>query len=137
MPAMLPAFSPMIRRTAVFALVTLVWVAASAHRTQPDTALHFQLERSEPAADTTVASVSEVRLWFSQGAQEGATSIRLINASGEPVPTGELTSSDDHSEHAVAVTTPLAPGEYTVVWRSMAADGHVIRDDFAFTVRAQ
>ena len=33
------------------------------------------------------------------------------------------------------VTTTLAPGRYTVSWRSAGDDGHVRRGDFAFTVR--
>lgn len=102
-----------------------------------DERLHFQLDRSQPAADTVVPPPGEVRLWFSQGAQEDATSIRVLDASGEPVPTGDLWSSEARDEHAVALSEPLAPGGYTVAWRSMAADGHVVRGDFTFTVRTQ
>jgi len=97
--------------------------------------LHFRLERSAPEADSDIASPTEIRLWFSQSAQKGATSIRLLDADGALVVTGDLQSSDDHSVHAVAITEPLVPGSYTVAWRSMAADGHVVRGDFAFTVQ--
>jgi methionine-rich copper-binding protein CopC len=33
------------------------------------------------------------------------------------------------------VTGTLAPGAYSVDWRTMAADGHVVRGTIRFTVR--
>lgn len=98
--------------------------------------LHLRLERSEPAADSVVTPPSEIRLFFSQSTQEGATSIRLLDSAGEPVPTGRPQASDDHTVHYVAVEHELESGRYTVAWRTMAQDGHVVRGDFDFTVRA-
>ena len=98
--------------------------------------LHLRLERSEPGADSVVTSPSEIRLFFSQSTQEGATSIRLLDSAGEPVPTGRVEAFEDLAVHAVAVEHELESGRYTVAWRTMAQDGHVVRGDFAFTVRA-
>lgn len=99
--------------------------------------LHLQLDRSAPAADVTVPSPAEVRLWFSQQPQAAATSARLIR-DGEPVAAmGELKADPDDAAIFVApVSGTLPDGSYTVAWRAMAADGHVVRGDFAFTVRA-
>jgi methionine-rich copper-binding protein CopC len=99
-------------------------------------ALHLRLERSAPAADSAVTSPSEIRLWFSQSTQEGATSIRLLDSAGEPVPTGRVEGSEDDTVHAAPVEHELESGRYTVAWRTMAQDGHVIRGDFEFTVRS-
>lgn len=128
----------MNRRNALRSLVFLAmgWVAAMGLRPASASDFHFRLERTAPAADSTVAPPEEVRLWFSEGAQEGATSIRLLDSAGELVATGDLWSSEDRSEHAVPVTGTLANGQYTVAWRSMAGDGHVQRGEFQFTVRA-
>lgn len=97
---------------------------------------HFRLDRSAPEADTEVASPSEIRLWFSQSAQEGATSIRLLDAEGELVATGAIEAFEADAVHAVPIDGTLPPGAYTVSWRSMASDGHVVRGDFGFTVHA-
>jgi methionine-rich copper-binding protein CopC len=43
---------------------------------------------------------------------------------------------DDKSLMAT-VPGPLADGAYTVTWRSAGDDGHAMRGDFAFTVRAK
>ena len=50
---------------------------------------------------------------------------------------GELKpNADDASIFAAPVERTLPDGDYTVSWRTMAADGHVVRGDFGFTVRA-
>ena len=45
--------------------------------------------------------------------------------------------ADDAKVFSAAIQDDLAAGQYTVIWRTMAADGHVIRGDFGFTVTAQ
>lgn len=99
--------------------------------------VHLQLDRSAPEADATVASPAEIRLWFSQVPQAGATSARLLRG-GAPVDALVELEPDpeDGSVFAGPVEGSLAPGRYTVAWRAMAADGHVVRGDFDFTVQA-
>lgn len=100
--------------------------------------LHLQLDRSAPGADATVASPSEIRLWFSQVPQAGATSARLIHDGGPVEAMGELKADpDDATVFAAPVAGALTPGLYTVSWRAMAADGHVVRGDFDFTVEGR
>ena len=99
-------------------------------------ALHLELESSSPAADATVASPSEIVLRFSQVPQDEATTVRLTRDGGL-VEVGEARPDDDDgSVIRVAVPDELGPGGYEVRWRTMAADGHVVRGDFRFSVRA-
>jgi methionine-rich copper-binding protein CopC len=99
---------------------------------------HFALQASDPEADATVSDVREVRLWFSQVPQEGSALIRLVGPSGDLIETGEL-QSDPHDGRVVFVTleTPLGNGDYTVRWRGIGDDGHVVRGEFGFTVSAE
>lgn len=98
---------------------------------------HLALEKSEPAADVVVAEVSQVTLWFTQEPQEGTTSIRLVDADGEMVPSSEpAPAPDDATAFSTSPEDPLVDGAYQVVWRAMAADGHVVNGDFGFTVRS-
>jgi methionine-rich copper-binding protein CopC len=131
----------MSRLSPVFAVLAaaaaLAMVSNPPAASADDLAVHLQLDRSAPAADTTVASPSEIRLWFSQVPQASATSLRLIR-NGAPVDgVGELQpDAGDASVFAAPVERALQEGAYTVSWRTMAADGHVVRGDFSFTVRA-
>lgn len=121
----------------IAALGVLLLAAVPSNATPVADGLHFELDRSSPEADSTVPSPGAIVLWFTQVPQDDATSVRLIDAAGEPVETGELVQDpEDRSVFVLPVGTPLAPGSYTVTWRSMAADGHVVRGDFGFTVDA-
>jgi len=98
-------------------------------------ALHLSLQRSAPAAASSGAAPTEIRLWFSQRPQRGSTSITLTGRGGTRVPLGEVRSEGEGDRvFAAPVREPLTPGTYRVSWRTMAADGHVIRGDFSFTV---
>ena len=98
-------------------------------------ALHFALSGSEPAADATVSSPEELRLWFTQAPQDNSMLIRLMTEdamveTGPPIP-----DSEDDKVYSVAVGRTLEEGGYNIAWRAMAADGHVVRGAIPFTVQ--
>lgn len=98
-------------------------------------AVHFSLSRSEPAAEATVFPPEELRLWFTQAPQENSMSVRLM-AGDAPVETGPpIAAAEDDRVYSVAVGQSLEEGGYTIAWRAMAADGHVVRGEIPFTVR--
>jgi len=99
--------------------------------------VHFALARSAPEADATVEAPRRIALWFTEEPQEGTTAIRLLDASEEAIEVGEvMQSEEDAKSFSVAVLDELDPGAYTVAWRGMGPDGHVVRNTFAFTVTA-
>lgn len=98
--------------------------------------LHFALSRSEPEADAIVPSAPQVRLWFTEAAQENSVGVRLLTADSTVVETAPAARDrNDAKIYTVAVPTPLAGGRYTVAWRGIGADGHVVTGSFVFTVR--
>ena len=114
------------------ALLGLVMGAACAaidHET-----LHFALSRSVPEEDASVASPDELRLWFTQEPQDNSLSIRLM-AGEEPVETGSpVQDPDDGRVFSVAIDNVLAAGDYTIAWRGLGQDGHVVRGEIPFTI---
>lgn len=124
-------------RTSALALA-LVGALAAFTTPKTDAPLHFALERSSPEADATVQAPSEIRLWFTQEPQEGTTSIRVVEGEEAGVEIGEVTQdADDPTSFFVEVQGTLPAGTYTVSWRGMGQDGHVVRDSFQFSVAAQ
>jgi methionine-rich copper-binding protein CopC len=96
-------------------------------------ARHMRLTKSVPTADTTVTeSPSVVQAWYSQQ-PEMAVSRLSLRGDGGAVDLGEARSGNDNSIVA-RVPRPLAPGSYTVSWRTAGDDGHVVRGTFEFTV---
>lgn len=120
------------------ALALVVAAAMAAAPATADDALHFALDRSTPEADATVEALSEIRLWFTQEPQDGTTSIRVVEAEDAGVHVTEATQDpDDATSFFVQLHGTLAPGTYTVSWRGMGQDGHVVRDTFQFSVAAR
>jgi len=56
------------------------------------------------------------------------TSVRLLPKGGEPLDLEPATAQEDDSSVVVLdVSETLADGDYEVMWRAMAQDGHTIR----------
>jgi copper resistance protein C len=98
---------------------------------------HLRLERAEPAADSVVEeSPEEIRLFFSEVPGIEGTTVRLADSAGELVAASAAAANpDDGRQVFIRPESALAPGEYTVHWRVIAADGHAQRGTFVFGVR--
>jgi methionine-rich copper-binding protein CopC len=86
------------------------------------------------AADSTVAAPSTVQLWFTEAPQLAVTSVRMTGPNDAAVTMGRVRAGADKSVTA-AVEGQLAPGHYTIAWRTMSRDGHPMRGTIPFTVR--
>ncbi len=101
-------------------------------------ARHTKLERSAPAADSTVASSpTSIQLWFNELVPIASTRIRLTDAAGAVIALGapRRDSASVALPVTAAVRSPLAPGRYRVDWVTASRDGHAVSGHFAFRVR--
>ena len=127
-----------MRATALILAAGLLTALGATTSDAAEGAFLFALSRSVPAADASVPSPPEVRLWFTQVAQPGSVSIRLIDPAGAAVETGApAPNEDDGRVYHVSVAKRLATGAYTVSWRGIGDDGHVVRGEFKFSVNAE
>jgi copper resistance protein C len=110
------------------AVVTLAPVSSSSHSL---------LVRSEPGQRSTVARPPErVRMWFSERLEPAYAAASVWSAAGKRVDAGD-TSVDPGDPTMLSVSTPnLAPGRYTVRFRVVSVDGHVVESSYTFTIRA-
>lgn len=110
--------------TLVLALFTAVAVTA-----------HMAYSKSAPEKDATLnQSPIQIQVWFTQDPEPAVSRLSLEGPTGEVV-LGDTEVADNRSLVA-AVPTSLAPGTYTINWRSAGDDGHVQRGDFSFSIRA-
>lgn len=120
-----------LRRYVLIASTVLVAVAAAA-----TLSAHMAYSKSMPDQDATLnESPDHVQVWFTQDPEPAVSQLSLEGPGGE-IPLGETKVGDEKSLVA-AVPAALAPGSYTVKWRSAGDDGHVLRGDIAFSVRAE
>lgn len=123
---------------AALALAVSVAMPWSPGSTAPshDPALHFELARSVPAAGSMVhGAPAELRLWFTATPQDGTTAVRITDSGGKTVPTGAVSvDPEDAASFQTSFSGALAAGRYTVAWRAMGPDGHVVTGEFEFSV---
>jgi len=105
----------------------------------PGAALHLALKSSSPAADEVLTeSPASVTLLFTEAPQMSGTSVRVLPKGGEPLDLGDAKAEGgDGATVVLAIPTTLDAGDYVVMWRAMAHDGHTVRGDFGFSVRAR
>jgi methionine-rich copper-binding protein CopC len=129
-----------VRMMAVLAAVGVAAGAAVAARpaaVRAETAaFHLHLLRSSPAADSTVASPAAVQLWFTESPQLAVTRVRMTGPRDRAVRLGRVRAGAEHSVSA-NVQGRLAPGRYTIAWRTMSRDGHPMHGSIPFTVAAR
>lgn len=103
-----------------------------------DTVRHITLEASLPKDGEVVsADVDEIRLFFSGAPLLRGASVRVVTASRSLVrSTPPAADPEDPKQLFVKIESALAPGAYVVQWRCIADDGHVMRGDFRFEVKA-
>lgn len=97
-------------------------------------AAHTPLTASVPAAKATVpAPVREIVLEF--GGDVRLTAVVLTDAQGGNKKVAAAPPAVA-KRFALAVEEELKAGTYTVNWRAVGADTHVVSGDFRFTVSA-
>lgn len=99
---------------------------------------HAALTQSVPGnREVLAASPASLSLRFNEKVEAKFSTVSLEDAQGQAQPLGPpLPAADDAYRLEAAVTAPLAPGKYTVRYRVLSQDGHVIERSYAFTVKA-
>lgn len=98
---------------------------------------HSVLARSQPARGAAVARAPErVRLWFTERLEPAFATLSVWSQAGIQVDADDA-AVDAADPTLLSVGTPnLAPGRYTVRYRVLSVDGHIVESSFAFTVKA-
>jgi methionine-rich copper-binding protein CopC len=95
---------------------------------------HAEFVSSTPAdGDVVEGSPPTVTAVFTEPLADGSV-MRIRNSAGEVVGEGRVDAANP--ERMVIEPGELAPGEYSVQWRALAADRHQELGTFSFTVTA-
>jgi copper resistance protein C len=99
---------------------------------------HAYLVKSSPARRAVLSS-SPVRvvLWFNERLEAQFSQLSVWNNEGGQVDGGDTqVGPDDPKKISVGIPT-LPAGTYTVKFRVLSVDGHVVEAEFPFTVRSR
>jgi methionine-rich copper-binding protein CopC len=99
---------------------------------------HTHLERSEPAKDSTITvAPTAIKLWFSEAIQIHVTTVRVTRADSSALDlSAARMGTGQHAPVIADIRGQVAPGRYSVAWRTMSRDGHAVSGTFAFTLAA-
>jgi len=97
---------------------------------------HAQLIKAEPAQRASIANApTRVALWFDEEIEGDYASLAVVDDSGKPVTEAKPAIPSDDPKAVVLALPALAPGKYTVKYRVLSVDGHVVQDSYDFTVQ--
>jgi len=116
--------------------VAIAWTAILLLSMPSSGLAHAYLVRSVPEARAVVTAAPErVQLWFNERLEPAYAVISIWNADRQRIHAGDgRVDTADPARLSVGVA-PLPAGVYTVRYRVVSVDGHVVEAQFTFTVR--
>ena len=97
---------------------------------------HAQLVKSEPARRAVLDKAPmQVRLWFNEEIEGAYTSLSVLGANKKPVTDAKPEVVSDDPKSVVLPLPDLKPGKYTVKFRVLSVDGHIVDESFNYKVK--
>lgn len=97
---------------------------------------HASLVKAEPARRAALStSPKQVRLWFNEEIEPAYASLSVLDADANPMTAGKPSVHPDDPKSIFIELPELVPGQYTVKFRVLSVDGHVVDSDYKFTVK--
>lgn len=96
---------------------------------------HAGLVSSEPGRRAVLtAAPKEIRLCFNENVEAKFSKISLNDADGAEIPLGELKADPKQPACLTASVDSLPAGSYTIKYRVLSVDGHVVDYGYGFKV---
>ena len=97
---------------------------------------HAVLVRSTPPGRAALAEKPDrVQLWFNERLEPAFSSVSVWSSAGTQVDAGDARVDHDDAKRLSVTLPPLPPGAYSVRYRVLSVDGHVVDSSFTFTIR--
>jgi methionine-rich copper-binding protein CopC len=100
-------------------------------------AAHASLVKSSPARRATLAQApARVELTFSERLEPAYATVSVWDEAGRQVDLKDAAVPRDDNRRVTVSLPTLPSGTYTVRFRVLSVDGHVVESSFPFSVRA-
>ncbi|MEK7763353.1 MAG: copper resistance CopC family protein [Nitrospirota bacterium] len=99
---------------------------------------HSMLIKAEPPRRAVLAKTpTQVKLWFNEELEGEYASLIVLDAEKRPVTEIKPQLAPDDPKSIVLPLPELMPGKYSVKFRVLSVDGHVVESSFDFTVKGK
>ena len=103
----------------------------------PPAGAHASLVRSTPAHRAVLGQMPErVQLWFNERLEPAYSTVSVWNEAGAQVDARDATVGPDDPRRLSVSMEARQSGLYTVKYRVLSVDGHIVENCFMFTVNA-
>jgi len=97
---------------------------------------HAFLVKSSPSRRAVVSrSPARLQLWFNERLEAAFSHLSVLDGDGKRVDQGDVVVGPEDLKTLSVGLPPLPPRTYTVKYRVLSVDGHVVDSQFSFTVR--
>ncbi|NOT83502.1 MAG: copper resistance protein CopC [Methylococcaceae bacterium] len=98
---------------------------------------HAILVKSEPAKDSILNTAPQkIDVWFNDKVGSEFKALAVIDSNGKRLDNKDVQQETFDESHLYATVQPLAAGTYTVRYRVVSVDTHIVTGKFQFTVKA-
>ncbi|MEK8092731.1 copper resistance CopC family protein [Methylocystis sp. IM3] len=90
---------------------------------------------SPPQGGAAEGGIGKVDVWYDAGIRDAFAALAVVSASGERVDKRDAAIDSADAAHVSVSVNPLTAGKYTVRYRALSADGHLVSGAWEFEVR--
>ncbi|WP_411726825.1 copper resistance protein CopC [Methyloglobulus sp.] len=128
----------MTRRDTTFTAKPLLGLALIASLALPlPVFAHAIMVKSQPVVDSMIAeSPKQVDVWFNDKVGSEYKALAVINSAGKRVDNKDAEQETFDQSHLYTTVTDLPPDTYTVRYRVVSIDTHIVTGKFKFTIKA-
>lgn len=109
--------------------------ARPAQEQRPLILAHAIIVRTSPAqGGVAEGNIGKVDVWYDAGIRDAFAALAVVSASGERVDKRDAAIDSADPAHVSVGVNPLAAGKYTVRYRALSADGHMVSGAWDFEV---
>jgi len=87
------------------------------------------------APGTDFSITGAIQLWFNERLEARFSSLTVIDSGGKRVDRGDVAVDTEEPKRISVGVKPLLPGQYKIRFRVLSVDGHIVEDEFPFTIR--
>jgi copper resistance protein C len=112
------------------------WVLGLALLSPTAALAHAVLVKSVPAQRSTLTeSPPRVELWFNERLEPAYSRASVTDGAGAQVDLRDALVSKEDARRLSLSLPPLQPGRYSVKFRVLSVDGHVVESSLTFTIK--
>lgn len=97
---------------------------------------HAIVVKTSPAqGGVSPGNIGKVDVWYDAGIRDSLAALAVVSASGERVDKRDAAIDSADPAHVSVGVNPMPPGKYTVRYRALSADGHMVSGAWEFDVQ--